>query len=239
MQSQTQAMGEHDGQAETLRRMAQAERYNAWLVERCRPHLGAHVLDVGAGIGTFTELAADSCERVVALEPEADFAARLRHRFAGRPNVSVLERDAEGLGVESGPFDSIICFNVLEHIRDDDGALRHFHSLLEPGGQVLLLVPAHPALFGAIDRTVHHERRYSRDALRRQLERHAFSVTDIRYVNPVGAIGWFVSGRLLGRAQIPQGPLKLYDSLVPALRALDRVHLPFGLSVWAVARRDA
>lgn len=239
MKSQPQAARDHDGQAETLRRMARAEKYNAWLVERCRPHLGAQVLDVGAGIGTFTELAAETCERVIALEPEAEFAARLRDRFAARSNVSVLERDAEGLDAESGPFDSIICFNVLEHIRDDDGALRHFHSLLRPGGHLLLLVPAHPALFGAIDQTVHHERRYRRDALRAQLERHGFGLADIRYVNPVGALGWFVSGRLLGRPQIPQGPLKLYDTVVPALRALDRVGLPFGLSVWAVARRDA
>ncbi len=219
--------------------MAQADRYNAWLVDRCRPYLGARVLDVGAGIGTFTELAAEACEQVVALEPEADFATALRERFADRPDVSVLERDAAGIETDLGPFDSIICFNVLEHIADDERALRHFHSLLSPGGHLLLLVPAHPVLFGAIDRTVHHERRYKRDSLRRQLQERGFTVRDIRYVNPVGAVGWLVSGRLFGRPQIPLGSLRLYDILVPFLRALDRVDLPFGLSVWAVARRHS
>lgn len=217
--------------------MAQADNYNTWLLDRSRPYLGRRVLDVGAGLGTFTELAADGRE-VVALEPEAAFAADLRKRFAGRPNVQVVEAEADELE-ESEPFDSVICFNVLEHIPDDEGALRQFHSRLAPGGHLLLLVPAHPFLFGAIDRTVHHERRYRREPLRRLLEQTGFAVQTARYVNPLGALGWLVSGRVLGRGQIPTGPLRLYDSLVPVLRALDRLALPFGLSVWAVARRVA
>jgi SAM-dependent methyltransferase len=218
--------------------MAQADNYNAWLLDRGRPYLGRRVLDVGAGIGTFTELAAAGRELVVALEPEADFAAALRRRFAERPNVLVIEAEAEAPKAELEPFDSVLCFNVLEHIADDEGALRHFHSQLMPGGHLLLLVPAHPFLFGAIDRSVHHERRYKRETLRRLLEQCGFSVRTIIYVNPLGALGWLVSGRLLGRGQIPKGPLRLYDSLVTVLRALDRLELPFGLSVWAVARRD-
>jgi 2-polyprenyl-3-methyl-5-hydroxy-6-metoxy-1,4-benzoquinol methylase len=237
MRSQPLAQSEPESQAETLRRMAQADNYNTWLLDRSRPYLGRRVLDVGAGLGTFTELAADGRE-VVALEPEAAFATDLRTRFAGRPNVQVVEAEAGELE-ESEPFDSVICFNVLEHIPDDEGALRQFHSRLAPGGHLLLLVPAHPFLFGAIDRTVHHERRYRREPLRRLLEQTGFAVQTARYVNPLGALGWLVSGRVLGRGEIPTGPLRLYDSLVPLLRALDRLALPFGLSVWAVARRVA
>jgi SAM-dependent methyltransferase len=218
--------------------MAQADNYNTWLLDRSRPYLGRRVLDVGAGLGTFTELAAAGRE-VVALEPEAAFATDLRRRFAGRPNVQVVEAEADELEGESGPFDSVICFNVLEHIPDDQGALRQFHSRLAPGGHLLLLVPAHPFLFGAIDRIVQHERRYKREPLRLLLEQTGFAVQTVRYVNPLGALGWLVSGRVLGRGQIPKGPLRLYDNLVPLLRALDRLELPFGLSVWAVARRVA
>jgi 2-polyprenyl-3-methyl-5-hydroxy-6-metoxy-1,4-benzoquinol methylase len=217
--------------------MAQADNYNTWLLDRSRPYLGRRVLDVGAGLGTFTELAADGRE-VVALEPEAAFATDLRTRFAGRPNVQIVEAEAGELE-ESEPFDSVLCFNVLEHIPDDEGALRQFHSRLAPGGHLLLLVPAHPFLFGAIDRAVHHERRYRREPLRRLLEQTGFAVQTARYVNPLGALGWLVSGRVLGRGEIPTGPLRLYDSLVPLLRALDRLALPFGLSVWGVARRVA
>jgi SAM-dependent methyltransferase len=126
--------------------------------------------------------------------------------------------------------------NVLEHIPDDGAALADLRERLLPDGRLLLLVPAHPLLFGATDRAIGHQRRYSVGALRSLLRRRRFHVDALRPVNPVGAFGWLVSSRLLGRERIPTAPLRLYDALVPVLRPLDALRLPFGLSLWAVAR---
>ena len=213
--------------------MEGAGAYNDWVFERARPHLGHRVLDAGAGIGTFTELAAEGRE-VVAVEPDPEQLAILRERVAGGTNVQVIEGTVEDV---SGTFDSILCLNVLEHIPDDRGTLRRFHELLAPGGSLLLLVPAHPALYGGIDRAVDHQRRYTKAGLSECLREAGFTVAELRLVNPLGALGWFVSSRVLKREQIPEGPLRVYDKLVPALRMLDRVDVGVGLSVWAVARR--
>jgi SAM-dependent methyltransferase len=220
--------------------MQLATNYNAWLLDRARPYLGRRVLDAGAGTGTFTEAVASGRELVVAMEPEPSFARQLRERFEGRPEVVVLETDSDALVPDALPaLDSVVCFNVLEHIRDDRAALARFRDVLVGGGHLLLLVPAHPALYGATDRLVEHERRYRKVDVDRLLTEAGFDVVDLGYVNPVGAVGWFVSSRLLRRELLPQGSLKLYDRLVPLLRRLDRLPLPFGLSVWAVARRPA
>jgi 2-polyprenyl-3-methyl-5-hydroxy-6-metoxy-1,4-benzoquinol methylase len=226
------------GQGETLRRMAEADRYNAWLLDRSTPFLGQRILDVGAGIGTFAEKVAPGRELVVAVEPDPAYEATLAARLSDKTNVRVMQVEVADLRSDlfEGGFDSIICFNVLEHIPDDEAALRILRAQLAPRGRLLLLVPAHPFLFGAIDRTVGHERRYQRDTLRSLLEKAGFAVEVLRYVNPLGAVGWFVSARVLRRRDVPEGPLRLYDRLVPALRVLDRIELPFGLSLWAVAR---
>jgi 2-polyprenyl-3-methyl-5-hydroxy-6-metoxy-1,4-benzoquinol methylase len=213
--------------------MEGAGAYNDWLFERALPHLGRRVLDAGAGIGTFTELAANGRD-VVAVEPDPEQLAILRERVAGQANVQVVEGTIEDV---SGTFDSILCLNVLEHIPDDRGTLRRFHELLVPGGSLLLLVPAHPALYGGIDRAVDHQRRYTKARLSECLREAGFTVAELRLVNPLGALGWFVSSRVLKREQIPAGPLRIYDKLVPALRMLDRADVGVGLSVWAVARR--
>ena len=224
-------------QDETLRRMEEAENYNAWLLERSAPYLGRRVLDVGAGIGTFTEALAPGRE-VTALEPDPAFVAALHSRFAGTPNVRVVAGDVQALDSASLParFDSIVCFNVLEHIADDNDALRRLRAQLVPGGRLLLLVPAHPRLYGPIDRALTHERRYRKDELRRLVGNAGLTVEVVRHVNPVGALGWLVSARVLRRGDIPAGPLRIFDRVVPLLRMLDRVELPFGLSLWAVAR---
>jgi SAM-dependent methyltransferase len=218
--------------------MAGAERYNAWLFDRARPYLGRSALDAGAGIGTFTALAAQDGRRVVAVEPDPRFADWLAHRFAAEPGVEVQREDVTELEL-ADPVDSILCFNVLEHVPDDARAVQRFRDLLAPGGHLLLLVPAHARLFGAADRAVGHERRYGKRTLAGLLESNGFLVQDIRHVNPVGAIGWLVSSRLLRRTNIPGGPLAAYDRLVPLLRRLDRFDLAFGLSLWAVGRKPA
>jgi SAM-dependent methyltransferase len=228
------------GQHESLDRMAGADKYNDWLLERAAPYVGRRVLDFGAGLGTFTSALASRAE-LVAVEPDPQFVPRLRARFAGNARVTVVEADARWLagGEPGGAFDTILCLNVLEHIRDDATVLLGFHDRLVPGGHLLLLVPAHNALFGEIDRSVGHERRYSRRALRSLLRHAGFGQIEVRYVNPIGTVGWLIASRLMGRTQVPVGPLQAYDRLVPILRRLDRLPLPFGLSVWAVARRAA
>jgi SAM-dependent methyltransferase len=222
-----------------LDRMSSAHNYNAWLLERARPYLGPRVLDVGAGIGTFTAELARLADSVVALEPDPEEAQVLRTRFAHDARVSVLQQTAADLPADEAPFDAAICFNVLEHVREDVEALRAVHARLRPGGHLLLLVPAHPALYGETDRAVDHVRRYDRPTLRRAVEGADFQLVELRHVNPVGAVGWAVSSRLLRRREIPAGPLALYDRLVPVLKALDRLRLPLGLSLWAVARTPA
>jgi SAM-dependent methyltransferase len=218
--------------AYSLDRMADADRYNAWLLERARPYLGGRVLEIGAGIGTFTRALGDGRE-VVAVEPDPALVSVLR---TAAPDARVVEGEIDA--APPGPYDSIVCFNVLEHIADDAGALAAFRERLRPGGHLLLLVPAHPFLYGTLDRAFAHERRYAKRPLRTLLRNSGFDVVALRRVNPVGALGWLVSSRLLKRSEIPGGPLRVYDRLVPVLRLLDRVELPLGLSLWAVARRS-
>ena len=232
-------MAESPPGGETLQRMAAADAYNAWLLDRSGPLLERRVLDAGAGIGTFTGMLADRCDSVVALEPDTDAAAVLRRRFADRDNVEVVEADVTALdpGAAPGPFDAVVCFNVLEHVADEQGAVAALRDRLRRGGRLLLLVPAHEALRGSIDATVGHLRRYEKRRLRRLLGDAGLEVERLRHVNPVGALGWLVAARVLRSQEVPGGPLVLYDRLVPLLRLLDRVELPFGLSLWAVARR--
>jgi SAM-dependent methyltransferase len=221
---------------DVLAGLADAVNYNGWVFDRARPYLGGQVLDAGAGIGTFTALATDVAA-VTALEPDPVFADLLCSRFGDR--VTILQVAIEALDTRplADRFDSIICFNVLEHVADDVSALARFRTVLRPGGCLLLLVPAHPSLASPFDYAVGHTRRYTKRQLAAALARARLSAEVNRYVNPAGAAGWFLSMRLGRRDTIPGAQLRLFDRLVPVLRPLDRLRLPFGQSLWSVARR--
>jgi len=78
-------------------------------------------------------------------------------------------------------FDAVGFFDVLEHIEDDEGAIRQIHKLLQPEGYLVLTVPAHQWLWSRFDVLSGHKRRYTKQALRTLLERNGFEVMEARY----------------------------------------------------------
>jgi SAM-dependent methyltransferase len=224
--------------ASTLEVMEGAHRYNRWVYERVRGALGQRVLEIGCGTGTITSFLADR-QLVVGVDVVDDYIRATAERFADRPNVVIREQDlTESIEPLRGyRFDSAISVNVFEHIADDAAAMKAVYKLLEPGGTFTVLVPCHPALLGAFDRDIGHHRRYTKRQLRGTLEASGFVVERIRRSNPLGALGWLVNVRLLGLRRLRGAGL--FDRLVPALAVLDRLELPIGLSLIAVARKPA
>ena len=231
----------HEGYTTLARMESGAPNYNTWLGERFRAHAGARVLEVGAGIGTITSLLAEGRQKVVALEVDPFYVRRLQNRFRGTPQVVPYLSDvalADFQTLREEKFDSIVLSNVMEHIPDDGGAVRRFAQILAPGGKVLILVPALPQLFGALDEAVGHYRRYTPQTLRAVLEGNGFEVEALEWMNLVGIPGWFLNGKLLRRRAMPPLQLRIYDQLAPWIaRAESRVKLPVGMSLFCVARR--
>jgi 2-polyprenyl-3-methyl-5-hydroxy-6-metoxy-1,4-benzoquinol methylase len=226
--------------ASTLDNLDGADNYAEWIFELIEPYLGHEVLEVGAGHGTFTEMLARTAKRVVACDLSERCVSRLRERFSGEESVEILHGSVDSAAAH-GPFDSVILINVLEHIEDDDGALRELARLLRPGGRAVLWVPAFSLLYSDFDRKIGHYRRYRRPELRTQLLRAGYEVRDIRYVNTVGAVAWLVLARFLRRTPTNGTPVKVFDRyFVPLLKRLERRwQPPFGQSVLAVATRPA
>jgi SAM-dependent methyltransferase len=81
----------------------------------------------------------------------------------------------------------VCAFEVLEHLEDDAKALATWASLLQPGGWLLVSVPAHQDRFGPWDDLVGHFRRYDPAAMTALLVQAGFGQIDIRlYGFPLG-----------------------------------------------------
>ena len=160
--------GEDVSEAETLRRLGKMDRFNRWLWGRIERWVGQEILEIGCGLGNFTPFFSDR-KRVVGIDPSEEHLREFRECNPDLTQVELHLFDAgDPMLVELGPasFDSVVCLNVLEHVKDDEQALRSFHRLLRPGGHLILLVPAFPALFGTLDLNGPHFRRYTRRGVR-------------------------------------------------------------------------
>ena len=230
--------------AETLQIMSAATRYNHWQYTRVAPYLGRRICEVGAGIGNMSSLILGGTPNLLVLtETDPYYRAALRRRFDGSSSIAVeeltLPDHSAGDRFQRYHLDTVVALNVIEHIAEDVEALRSIASMLRPGGHVVILVPAMPALFGSLDEELGHHRRYTRRSLSERIAAAGFQVKCSFYFNILGMLGWWVNARLRKVPRIPLAQLGYFEKLVPVLRMEDYLPLPCGQSVIAIGARRA
>ncbi len=223
-----------DRGAHILDSLAGTRRFNRWMADTLKPFLGRRVLELGAGIGNMTQHLSRGRRSYMATDLEEEHLGRLRVRFQGRPNLESGKVDltlAADFAELRGRFDTVVCLNVVEHVKDDLEALRNIHSALQPGGRAIVLVPQDQGVYGTLDEVLGHYRRYSAEQLRERMETAGFRVERVFEFNRVTRPGWWLNGRVLKRRSFGRMQLRVFDALVPLWRRLDRV-LPWrGVSV--------
>lgn len=112
---------------------------------------GTTVLELGSAIGYFTEFLAARVRAVDVVEIDAE-AAKQAARHARRVIVADLEADAWVEALGDAAYDTIVCADVLEHVRDGAKLLGRLRDRLSPGGELLLSVPnvAHDAIIASL-----------------------------------------------------------------------------------------
>ena len=221
--------------------MAEAGRYKRWSLALFRGFIGDSVLEVGVGDGGFRPLLPAS-SRYVGLDVDADLLDRVRLENPGGRYVLADIQDPDLLAAVGGQgFDTVLCFNVLEHVEEDGLAVRNLLSVLRPGGHLLLFVPAHQALFNDLDRLAGHLRRYTIDDVRALVPGH-HAILLLGYVNPIGAAGWWANNFRRHESLEERGvrwQVILFDRLaLPLSRLLTPLtRRLFGQSVAAVVRK--
>jgi SAM-dependent methyltransferase len=230
-------LGDSALQSQTLESVASAVNYHDWLTSLTRPHLGDHPVELGSGLGDYAQRWLDlGVPQVTVTEADPGRLAGLHERFAddGRVHVTTLDLSSP----EPADHSAFVMVNVLEHIPDDVQALRAAHSLVRPGGAVVVLVPAFSFAMSRFDRAVGHVRRYTVGSLTRAMTEAGLEVEDARYVNLPGLPVWFLGMRLLRMTPGEGRFLSVWDNqVVPRARRWEEKHRPpFGQSVLAVAR---
>lgn len=138
---------------------------------------GSVVMDIGCANGYMLEsIRAQSPKTAVigcdyAVPPLLKLAERLK-------GIPLLQLDLVHSTLPDAMCDGIVLLNVLEHIEDDDAALRQIRRMLRPKGILVLEVPAGPHLYDPFDRLVGHFRRYRMSELVMKLE-----AADLRVLN--------------------------------------------------------
>jgi SAM-dependent methyltransferase len=230
-----------------LEAMSEASNYHRWILEVFAPYLGRHLVEVGAGLGSFSELilSRHACETLSLVEPSGEMYQQLVARarsLPATPRVLTYHANfpqAAPLISATHPLDSVLYVNVLEHIADDEAELDAIHNALSDHGRLFLFVPALRWLYGAFDERVGHVRRYTKAELETKLRRAGFQPIVSRYFDLPGVAPWWIKYRLLKSATMDPGAVRFYDRyVVPVARRVESlINPPVGKNVIVIAEK--
>ncbi len=217
------------------------DKVDLWLYDEIKPYIGQRVLEIGCGMGNFARYLVDR-ELYLGIDIGTESVDYLNNRFGTYANVKAIVSDVTNddfLKLESYSIDSVFSLNVFEHIEDHEKALNNAAQVLQPGGSFILGVPAHNWLYGSMDKSIGHYRRYDPQMLQELFHAAGMQCVKQKHINAAGAIGWFVNGKIRRQETPPSGQLELMNKVVPWIRNLEGiVPMPFGITILTVAKKS-
>jgi SAM-dependent methyltransferase len=208
--------------------------YLAWGSERV-------ALDAGCGTGGLLQ-DLQRYGKVVAV----DFSEEAV-RFCKLRGYEIIQCSVLKTPFQAESFDCIVGFDLLEHLDEDLSALQELYRICKCGGYLCVTVPAYQFLWSHHDELNHHKRRYTKSQLTIGLQSARFQVVRCSYFNTF-LFPFILLGRLFGQgAGEEPGPewsvpsrvinTSLSRAFSAELRLLRSVALPFGASIFAIAKK--
>ncbi len=199
----------------------------------------ARILEIGCGTGHNLAMLSAFGD-VDAIEIDDHSRAIASKRLGRDIGASPLP---ELIGVADQSYDMIAILDVLEHVEDDDAALKAIAQRLRVGGTILITVPQFPWMWSGHDVANHHFRRYTKATLRAAISEADLKLTMLQSFNsllfPLAAADRIVA-RITGRTgsddALPPAPVNtLFEKIFGLERYLvGRVPMPPGVSLVAL-----
>lgn len=214
--------------------LAALEEGHFWFRARCslvlhaaRRHFPSarRILDLGCGTGALTG-------RLRRIYKDAFFVGV--DCFPEALNAAIRPAEASGLVLADAvslpfldAFDLVCMLDVLEHIKEDQEALRQAWLALRPGGGILLTVPQHPRLWSRQDEHSCHYRRYRASELREKIKQTGFHIaSETSFTSLLLPLMFLV--RLL-RGLMAKGYRNSADDPMSELKIPGRINMLLGL----------
>lgn len=227
-----------DNDKKNVESMGQAVWYNQWIIQKISKYLNGDILEVGFGPGNFTEKFT-KFGSVWGFDIDSEYIKDFKKKFKTKVKSGFGDIEKGKYFFKNKKFDTIVCFNVLEHIKNDEKGLGNLNKLLNPGGHLILILPAHMFLYGSIDKNIGHYRRYDYDRIKKLLKKVKLNLLSIRSINLIGAAGWWFEGKILKKQFINPSKVALFDKVAPFIFPVEEIlKIPIGTSILLVAKKE-
>lgn len=210
--------------------------WRKYIFFQIKNYIKGNVLEVGAGIGSFTNNYKDLANSITLSEIDRNNLLFIKKKFKKNDFIftNVLTKNI------NDQFDTIMYLNVLEHIKEDSKELNEAFEKLRSNGHLIILVPAHNKLYSKFDEAIGHFRRYDLDFFKK-IKIENSKLVKLHYLDSTGYFLYYLN-KIFFKEEVYPSKLKIFiwDKLfTPITYFLDKIlFFKFGKNILYIIKKS-
>ena len=210
--------------------------WRKYIFFQIKKFIKGNVLEVGAGIGSFTNNYKNLPNKITISEIDQENLSLIKKKFKDA-NINFTGDLTKNI---KRNFDTIMYLNVLEHIEDDTKEINEAFQKLNPGGFLVILVPAHNNLYSEFDKAIGHFRRYEIKYFR-NLKVNNSKLIKLNFLDSAGYFLYYIN-KIFFKKEVYPSKLKIYiwdKFFTPITFILDKIlFYKFGKNILYVIQKS-
>jgi len=194
-----------------------AYNFRKYQISLIRNYLSGKLLEVGPGKGGLTFFYSQFIKKPTLIEPEKKLYKLLKKKFNKKDFVI---RNCTINKIQK-KFDTIMYFDVLEHIKNDLGEIKTASKKLKKNRYLIFSVPAYQSFYSSFDKSVGHYKRYNKKDFIKISKKTGLKIDKLIYYDSIGFF-LLVLNRIFSLKQTNlKNKLFFWNLLIPLSRIID------------------
>ena len=211
-----------------------AFNFRKYQISLIKEFINGKFLEVGAGKGGLIPFYNNILKDITIIEPEKKLFKILKKKYS-KNKIKVKNQTIKDVKKK---YDTIIYYDVLEHIENDLNETKEAKKKLTKNGYLIFSVPAYQSFYSDFDKSVGHFKRYNKQDFVKLEKKTGLKIKKLAYYDSVGFL-FLVMNKLFCLKQTNlKNKIYLWNLLMPISKLIDFLTFnKFGKSLLCVFRK--
>ena len=213
-----------------------AYNFRKYQLQLIKKYLIGNLAEVGPGKGAFVNYYLKFLKSVMLIEPDNNLFKNLKKKHKNKKKLKIKNTTIDKI---KRKFDSIIYFDVLEHIKDDLNEIKNAKKKCKKKGFLIFSVPAYQSFYNEFDKSVGHFKRYNKNDFKKLSAKTNLKIEKLIYYDSFGFFLLLLNKLFNFSNTNLKRKIGFWNFFIPLSRLIDFVTLnKFGKSLICVFKND-
>ena len=211
-----------------------ASNFRKYQISLVKNFIKGKFLEVGAGKGGLIPFYKKLANDITIIEPEKKLFKILKKKYFNK-KIKIEKKTIKDIKKK---YDTIIYYDVLEHIKNDLKEIKDASKKLNKNGYLIFSVPAYQAFYSSFDKSVGHYKRYNKQDFLKLEKKTNLKIEKLAYYDSMGFLFLVLNKIFFLKQTNLKNKIYLWNLSMPISKFIDFLTFnKFGKSLLCVFKR--